>query len=80
MIRRPPRSTQDRSSAASDVYKRQPLAVAAVLEGMSVGLDKGFDEGLKLDEAWTAKLAASKDAMEGMTAFLEKREPNFIGE
>jgi len=65
---------------ALPVTKRPPLAVAAVLEGMSVGLDKGFDEGLKLDEAWTAKLTASKDAMEGMTAFLEKREPNFIGE
>mgnify|MGYP003381675999 CR=1 FL=1 len=26
MIRRPPRSTLDRSSAASDVYKRQALA------------------------------------------------------
>src|SRR5450756_814144 len=25
MIRRPPRSTQSRSSAASDVYKRQPM-------------------------------------------------------
>src|SRR5450756_252964 len=29
MIRRPPRSTQSRSSAASDVYKRQVLAWAA---------------------------------------------------
>ena len=28
MIRRPPRSTQSRSSAASDVYKRQALDVA----------------------------------------------------
>ena len=28
MIRRPPRSTLDRSSAASDVYKRQALQVA----------------------------------------------------
>src|SRR5450756_2523250 len=27
MIRRPPRSTQSRSSAASDVYKRQPVDV-----------------------------------------------------
>src|SRR5680860_1824750 len=27
MIRRPPRSTQSRSSAASDVYKRQPVGV-----------------------------------------------------
>ena len=29
MIRRPPRSTLDRSSAASDVYKRQALIGAA---------------------------------------------------
>src|SRR5678810_486888 len=28
MIRRPPRSTLDRSSAASDVYKRQPYTDA----------------------------------------------------
>ena len=32
MIRRPPRSTLDRSSAASDVYKRQPVERAAVSE------------------------------------------------
>ena len=30
MIRRPPRSTQSRSSAASDVYKRQGLDLAAI--------------------------------------------------
>ena len=30
MIRRPPRSTLDRSSAASDVYKRQGLKAAGV--------------------------------------------------
>ena len=29
MIRRPPRSTQSRSSAASDVYKRQMLVLLA---------------------------------------------------
>src|SRR5450756_3246407 len=32
MIRRPPRSTQSRSSAASDVYKRQVLLVLGVLD------------------------------------------------
>ena len=30
MIRRPPRSTLDRSSAASDVYKRQPFTRDAI--------------------------------------------------
>ena len=32
MIRRPPRSTLDRSSAASDVYKRQRLMRSSILE------------------------------------------------
>src|SRR5665213_581177 len=32
MIRRPPRSTQSRSSAASDVYKRQLDTLSALLE------------------------------------------------
>ena len=30
MIRRPPRSTQSRSSAASDVYKRQELILIQI--------------------------------------------------
>jgi len=65
---------------ASLLAKRPPLAVAAVLEGMSVGLDKGIDEGLRIDSEWIAKLVTSKDATEGITAFLEKREPKFTGE
>src|SRR5450756_2888838 len=35
MIRRPPRSTQSRSSAASDVYKRQPWNSAPNAAGTS---------------------------------------------
>src|SRR5450756_3251247 len=38
MIRRPPRSTQSRSSAASDVYKRQPLRRASLPGGAPAGL------------------------------------------
>ena len=71
---------KEATAFALALAKRPPLAVAAVLAGMSVGLDKGFDEGLKLDLEWSTRLGASKDAMEGITAFLQKREPNFIGE
>ena len=37
MIRRPPRSTLDRSSAASDVYKRQSFAWDAEVGGYRLG-------------------------------------------
>ena len=46
MIRRPPRSTLDRSSAASEVYKRQRIARAAFtqtaeyLEAVEVSADQ----------------------------------------
>ena len=36
MIRRPPRSTLDRSSAASDVYKRQAVAQQLMQRGFIV--------------------------------------------
>ena len=48
MIRRPPRSTRVRSSAASDVYKRQTLNV------VGIGFRKGDD---KFREAFNAALA-----------------------
>lgn len=60
--------------------KRPPIAVSAVLNGMAVGLEKGIDEGLRVDREWAGKIAKSHDAREGMTAFLEKRVPVFKGE
>src|SRR5450756_2660572 len=52
MIRRPPRSTQSRSSAASDVYKRQPYllgvsggAACGTLVGSLLGL--GASAGMR---------------------------------
>src|SRR5678810_590301 len=57
MIRRPPRSTLDRSSAASDVYKRQEIALvdgAIAVEGegnveiadlVSVGEARDLEDG-----------------------------------
>ncbi len=71
---------KEATAFAEALAKRPPLAVAAVLNGMSVGLDKGFEEGLSLDMQWSKKLGASQDAIEGMTAFLQKREPVFTGE
>jgi enoyl-CoA hydratase/carnithine racemase len=60
--------------------KRPPLAISAVLNGMNVGFDQGLEEGLRVDREWAKKLAQSKDAAEGITAFLQRREPVFKGE
>src|SRR5678815_3769179 len=62
MIRRPPRSTLDRSSAASDVYKRQILVYAQELlpgrVGLAAGMFYGFSFGLGgLGAAALGKLA-----------------------
>src|SRR5680860_1608065 len=47
MIRRPPRSTQSRSSATSDVYKRQVHGAAARLEliGQGQSTDRVVEPG-----------------------------------
>jgi len=60
--------------------KRPPIAVSAVLNGMAVGLEKGIEEGIRVDREWSDKIAKSNDAKEGFTAFLERREPVFRGE
>src|SRR5680860_1649351 len=58
MIRRPPRSTQSRSSAASDVYKRQGVLVLGVnratrLLGHLLLTDKAYDATLRLGSSTT---------------------------
>jgi len=65
---------------AEEIAQRPPLAVSAVLNAITAGLDKGIDEGLRVEQEGIAKVQTSKDAMEGFTAFLEKRKPEFKGE
>ena len=60
--------------------KRPPVAVTAVLRGMTAGIERGIDEGLRVDREWSPKVAATKDAAEGFIAFSQKREPVFTGE
>jgi enoyl-CoA hydratase/carnithine racemase len=65
---------------AQALAKRPPLSVNAVLDGMITGIDRGIEEGTKVDREWSKKCAQSKDAVEGFAAFMQKREPAFKGE
>ena len=64
MIRRPPRSTQSRSSAASDVYKRQPLH-----HRMPVIVPNGYEE------QWTEQVKDA-DELRGLFAIMMSWSPD----
>jgi enoyl-CoA hydratase/carnithine racemase len=59
---------------------RPPIAVNAIINGMITGMEKGIVEGINTDRQWTKKLPQTKDAQEGMMAFMQKRDPVFTGE
>ena len=59
MIRRPPRSTQSRSSAASDVYKRQgkdETGDTTFCRGTQTAGDDGIVEFLTIYPGWYLSL------------------------
>ena len=64
---------------AQKLVTRPPLAVGCVLKAISAGEYEGFEAGLKVEEEGSAIVGASKDRVEGFSAFLEKREPKFTG-
>jgi enoyl-CoA hydratase/carnithine racemase len=65
---------------AEFLAQRPPLAVEAVLNAVNAGLERGLIEGTKVEWEGIQKVSSSKDAIEGFTAFFEKRPPNFTGE
>jgi enoyl-CoA hydratase/carnithine racemase len=56
-----------------------PLAVASVKRAVREGSALSTADGLALEQDLMAGLFASADAKEGLTAFVEKRSPTFVG-
>jgi enoyl-CoA hydratase/carnithine racemase len=55
------------------------LAVAAIKRCVHDGGQLPLQEGLALEASLMEKLFRSEDATEGLTAFVEKRKPEFVG-
>lgn len=54
-----------------------PLAIAACIEAIELGLDMSLEGGLALEAAHFGLLATTSDMKEGTKAFLEKRAAEF---
>lgn len=67
---------QDRAAVLRDM---PPLAVRAIKELSVRGQDIPLYDGIRLEQAISAKLHTTDDAKEGPRAFAEKRKPEFTG-
>jgi enoyl-CoA hydratase/carnithine racemase len=55
------------------------LAIGAIKRCVHEGSQKSLDDGLALEAELMEQLFRSKDADEGLRAFVEKRKPEFVG-
>lgn len=56
-----------------------PLALSEIKRAVYEGMDRPLAAGLELERELIEKLFRSKDAAEGLGAFVEKRTPEFVG-
>ena len=71
---------EEAAKLASDIASKAPLAVRAAKEAIAASQERGLSSGLELERTLFYELFGSNDKKEGMSAFLEKRKPNFVGE
>jgi enoyl-CoA hydratase/carnithine racemase len=65
---------------ADQIKKSSPLGVAGVKQMVNFGADLTFEEANALNDQLRRPLEGTKDYLEGITAFFEKRPARYIGE
>jgi enoyl-CoA hydratase len=64
---------------ARELAAKSPIALAAAKAALNRGLQGDHADNLVSESEDFAELFASDDAKEGLRAFIEKREPRFVG-
>jgi enoyl-CoA hydratase len=64
---------------AAEMLRQAPLAIAACIEAVDVGIENDLDAGLAVEARAFGVLAATADVKEGTAAFLAKRAASFTG-
>lgn len=65
---------------AGEIVKNGPIAIQMAKSAIDSGADVDLKTGLKIEELCYSRLIPTKDRIEGLTAFKEKRPPKYIGE
>ena len=64
---------------AAELATKPPATLAAALAAIHRGMDASIDDGLAIEEMAFARIVPTRDAQEGIAAFVEKRRPDFSG-
>ena len=64
---------------ATEIANRAPIALRLAKEAVNNAFDSGLGDGLDSERRAFYFLFASQDQKEGMSAFIEKRKPNWKG-
>src|SRR5438552_1691556 len=76
----PPAELQEKAHERTRAYATGPTyAIGQIKLAAVQGYGMRLDEGLKLEREALIRLFGSEDAREGVTAFVEKRKPNYKG-
>jgi len=79
-VSKPEELMNDAKGLAKALAKKAPIAMQIIIDAVTRGLETTTDEGIKIELAGSQRVAKTKDAMEGMIAFIQKREPVYTGE
>jgi enoyl-CoA hydratase/carnithine racemase len=59
---------------------KSPVALAMIKEAARASQRAPLDDGIRHEQSLASVIFSSKDMQEGLSAFLEKRQPKFTGE
>ena len=71
------RVLKEATGLAKRIISKSALPIAAIIQAVNEGLEQSLEEGLVTEAQQFVALQGSEDMEEGLTAFLEKRKPQF---